>query len=175
MVIFSVIHISSNMAPKNHYEDLSDTEKIKKQWHKMAGLNTREEWSAAIVRAATAAEIAANFAIRNEFKNNSTFASGFVDSQLRWANGIDGKFNRLLIPLTEHNVGNNKIIKGLKKKAESINKKRNAIVHQGEFCNPNDAMSVINTAKDLITTLIKIYDPDFNLEQNTNLSSEMKF
>ena len=51
-----------NMA-KQDYEKRSDVEKIKTKWTKLSGLHTRSEWSAAVVRAATAAELAANQAI----------------------------------------------------------------------------------------------------------------
>ena len=64
------------------YEDRTDLEKIQSQWHKITGLHTRDEWSAAVVRAATAAELAANFAIREEFKARSNFDAQFVDSLL---------------------------------------------------------------------------------------------
>jgi hypothetical protein len=50
--------------PKKSYEHLTDLEKVQKQWHKLAGLHSREEWSAAIVRAATTAGLVANFAQR---------------------------------------------------------------------------------------------------------------
>ena len=83
------------------YEKRSDLEKLHSQWHKLSGLHTREEWSAAIVRAATAAEIATNFAIRAEFGARSKFDPKFVDSLLRWANGLAGKLDRLLVPLSE--------------------------------------------------------------------------
>jgi hypothetical protein len=53
------------------FEQRNDQEKIQSQWNKLIGLHSREEWSAAIVRAATAAEIAANFAVRQEFKSRS--------------------------------------------------------------------------------------------------------
>src|SRR6266852_5101873 len=86
---------------KKRYEQRTDLEKIQSQWHKLTGLHSREEWSAAIVRAATAAEIAANLAVRQEFKSRSKFKTEFVNSLLRWANGLDGKINRLLVPLSE--------------------------------------------------------------------------
>jgi len=44
-----------------------DLEKVQKQWHKLSGLQSREERSAAIVRADTAAKLVANHAIRAEF------------------------------------------------------------------------------------------------------------
>ena len=72
---------------KKPYSDRTDLEKVQSQWHKLSGLHTREEWSAAIVRAATAAEIGANYAIRREFAAQSQLSAHFVDSTLRWANG----------------------------------------------------------------------------------------
>jgi len=49
------------------YEERTDLEKCQSQWTKLQGLHSLEKWSAAIVRAATAAEFAADFAIRSEF------------------------------------------------------------------------------------------------------------
>jgi hypothetical protein len=152
------------MTARKPYEELTDLEKVQKQWHKLSGLHTREEWSAAIVRAATAAEIAANFAIRREFEMNSKFDSEFVDSLLRWANGLAGKLDRLLIPLSETDKTKNKKMKALKKVAGEINSKRNAIAHQGEFCNKDEAQAAIAQAKEFISTLVQIYDPKFVLK-----------
>jgi hypothetical protein len=86
---------------KNGYEDRTDLEKSQSQWNKLTGLHSREELSGAVVRSATAAEIAANFAVRQEFESQSKCTRDFLDSLLRWANGIEGKLNRLLIPMTE--------------------------------------------------------------------------
>ena len=135
------------MDTKMPYEKLTDLEKVQKQWHKLSGLHTREEWSAAIVRAATAAEIAATFAVRREFKLNSKFDSRFVDSLLRWTNGLAGKLDRLLLPISVENKAKNKKLKSLKTIAEDINTKRNAIAHQGEFCNEEEARAVIAQAE----------------------------
>lgn len=77
------------------YQELTDIEKLQKQWHKLSGLHSREEWSAAIVRAATTAELAANHAIRAEFLAHSQFDGAFVDSLLKWANGLSGKLRAL--------------------------------------------------------------------------------
>jgi hypothetical protein len=149
---------------KTPYEKRTDLEKIQSQWTKLTGLHTREEWSAAIVRAATAAEIAANFAIRQEFKARSSFDAEFVNGLLRWANGIAGKINRLLLPLCEKHK-QHKTIKRLKTVAEQINRERNAIAHQGEFRDPDDATAVIQRAKLFIETLVRIYEPRFELKQ----------
>lgn len=100
--------------PSKPYEQRTDLEKVQSQWHKLSGLHTREEWSAAIVRSATAAEIAANFAVRAEFAERSQFDSAFVDNLLHWANGIAGKLDRLLIPLDEPDETKNKKMKALK-------------------------------------------------------------
>jgi hypothetical protein len=116
---------------KKPYAQRSDLEKIHSQWHKLSGLHTREEWSAAIVRAATAAELVANFAIRAKFSALSEFPKPFVDSLLRWENGLDGKINRLLIPVTATDNKKQKRVKSLKKLAETINGKRNAVGPSG--------------------------------------------
>lgn len=150
------------MSARKPYEKRSDLEKIQSQWNKLTGLHSREEWSAAIVRAATAAEIAANFAIRKEFETKSQLSPSFVDSMLRWANGIAGKIDRLLINLTEGGK-NHKTIKKLKSVSEQINKKRNAIAHQGEFCNEKEAKAAIQQSRDFIETLVRLYEPDFGL------------
>ncbi len=152
------------MTARRAYEELTDLEKVQKQWHKLSGLHTREEWSAAIVRAATAAEIAANFAIRSEFELRSEFDPKFVDSLLRWANGLSGKLDRLLLPLSMADRAKNKKMKALKSIAEDINAKRNAIAHQGEFCSEEEAQAAIAQAEEFISTLVQIYDPKFALK-----------
>jgi hypothetical protein len=151
------------MGTKRMYETLTDLEKIQKQWHKLSGLHSREEWSAAIVRAATAAEIAANFAVRREFAARSTLDTAFVDSLLRWANGLGGKVDRLLVPLTAA-TAKSEAMKQLQTVAQNINAKRNAVAHQGEFCNDDEAKTVIESARHFITRLVQLYDPVFELK-----------
>jgi hypothetical protein len=152
------------MPEKKPYDQRTDIERIQSQWHKLTGLHTREEWSAAIVRAATAAEIAANYAIRRRFGEQSTFDANFVDGQLRWANGIVGKIDRLLMPLFK-GTPDEETVKPLKAAAEVINRHRNEIVHSGEFRDEDEATAVIEQAKVFIETLVRIYDPTFNLEK----------
>jgi len=148
---------------KKRYQVRNDLEKIQSQWNKLTGLHTREEFSSAVVRAATAAEIAANFAVRSEFTTQSKCSDDFVNSLLRWANGIDGKLNRLLLPITEGSK-HHKALADVKKKADRINKKRNAIAHQGEFSNKDEAKEVIKDAREFIETVVKLYDPAFRLK-----------
>lgn len=152
------------MTTKKPYKELSDLAKLQKQWHKLSGLHTREEWSAAIVRAATAAEIAANFAVRHEFAAKSQFDSKFIDSLLRWANGLAGKLDRLLLPLSAADKVKSKRMKGLKDTAEKVNSKRNAIAHQGEFCNEGEAKASIKQAREFIIGLVQLYEPNFELK-----------
>jgi hypothetical protein len=148
---------------KKEYEDRTDLEKIQSQWNKLTGLHSREEFSGAVVRAATAAEIAANFAVRQEFESQSKCTEGFVNNLLRWANGIEGKLNRLLIPMTEGSK-RHKTLTEVKKSVERINKKRNAVAHQGEFCNIDESKEVIDDARHFIETVVKLYDPGFKLK-----------
>src|SRR6266699_214141 len=148
---------------KKEYEDRTDLEKIQSQWNKLTGLHSREEFSSAVVRAATAAEIAANFAVRKEFESQSNCREDFVNSLLRWANGIEGKLNRLLIPMTKGRK-HHKTLSGVKERVERVNQKRNAVAHQGEFCNIDESKEVINDARHFIETVVKLYDPSFKLK-----------
>lgn len=152
------------MGTRKPYEERTDLEKIQSQWNKLTGLHNRNESSAAIVRAATAAELAANLAIRNEFALKSQFDDMFIDSLLVWANGIAGKIDHLLIPLTKGGK-HHKTITKLKSIAAQLNKKRNSVAHQGEFCNPDEAEVVIQKSKEFIETLVRIYEPDFSLKE----------
>lgn len=152
------------MPKRKPYEERTDLEKIESQWRKLSGLHSREEWSAAIVRAATAAELAANLAIRREFQSKSNLSPKFVDSLLKWANGIAGKIDRLLMHLSEGEK-HHRTIKNLKTASEQINKKRNAIAHQGEFCNEEEAKAAIQQSKKFIETLVQLYEPDFALKE----------
>lgn len=165
LALDTTVGLTDEAMARKLYEERTDLEKVQSQWHKLSGLHTREEWSAAIVRAATAAEIAANFAIRAEFTAQSELDPAFVDSLLRWANGLAGKLDRLLVPVTTASKKKNKTIKALCAKASEINKKRNAVAHQGEFCSEDEARAVISTAHKFITTLVRLYEPTFVLKQ----------
>lgn len=146
------------------YNLRSEQEKIIAQWTKLTGLHSREEWSAAVVRSATAAELAANFAIRQEFEARSQFDSEFVNSLLRWANGINGKLDKLLCPIL---VGQEKSesVKHLAVLARRINKKRNAIAHEGMFCSENEATKLIADCETFIVSLVRLYDVHFELNR----------
>lgn len=145
------------------YQELTDIEKLQKQWHKLSGLHSREEWSAAIVRAATAAELAANHAIRAEFVARSQFDAAFVDSLLKWANGLSGKLRNLLGPLVATDPAKRRDVVALQTLADRVNAKRNAIAHQGEFCNEQEAKEAIDNARNFIIGLVTLYEPQFKL------------
>jgi hypothetical protein len=174
------------MSNKKPYEERTDLEQLQSQWTKLTGLHSREEWSAAVVRAATAAEIAANFAIRKEFALRGEQDDALVDSFLKWANGLSGKLQRLLLPLVGGNVRRNEL-KRLKKNrqlenpqdvirlekfelfekltalANEISSERNAIVHSGQFRDEEDAVELVKKARDFIETLVRMYQSDFKL------------
>lgn len=147
---------------KKPYAARTDLQKLRSQWNKLDGLHGRREWSAAVVRAATAAEVAVNIAIRKEMKSRSKLDASFVDSLLIWANGITGKMSKLLIPLTKKR----KYAKGitdLVKLVEAINKKRNSVVHSGEFCSTKEAREVIRKSREFIIALMRLYNKNFAL------------
>jgi hypothetical protein len=152
---------------KTPYNERSDLKKIQSQWHKLTGLHTRDEWSAAVIRAATATELAVNFAIRNEFKERSTFDEDFVDSLLLWANGLGGKMQKLLLPLS-NGTDRRTTIRKTKGLSKRVNAKRNAIAHRGEFCGEKAAKAIIEDARTFIETLMQLYKPSFKLRDQVS-------
>ncbi len=144
------------MSKKNQYSSRSDLDKIKSNWKKTKGLFNRKEWSGAIMRAATAAEIATNLAIREELQIIRKLEPDFIDNLLLWANGIQGKFVRLLLPITKGTNKNRKFDKILKKVIE-ISKERNSIAHSGQFKNKKTANRIITESRDVINTLVGEY------------------
>jgi hypothetical protein len=143
------------------YEQRSDLEKCQAQWWKLTGLHNREESSAAIVRAVTAAEIACNYAIRTEL-GPGNLQKDFIDTLLRDANGLRGKVEKLLKPLVK-GTPKATTIGELRNSMIKINKTRNLIVHAGYFNTPEEAGNVIATTRDFILGLVHLYDPTFEL------------
>ena len=154
----------SRRSKRKPYDNRSDIEKIESNWNKIRGLYNSSEWSSAVVRAATAAEIAANLAVREELQDERELDSHFVDSLLKWANGIQGKFDHLLLPVTKGKSHHAKL-KQLKNEVFTVNVERNGIVHRGQFENRRRATTVIAQARDIILRLVNIYYEGFDLEE----------
>jgi hypothetical protein len=148
------------------YEKRTDLEKCQSQWWKLTGLHDREEWSAALVRAATAAEIACNYAIRTEFSRHGKLPANVVDRLLRDANGLKGKIDRLLVPLVK-GTKRESAVRKLKALADEINEARNCIVHRGEFRNEKAATKTIETTRRFVEGLVRHYKPQFTLEDQS--------
>ena len=148
---------------RKQYNERNDIEKIESNWNKTRGLFNRGEWSAAIVRAATAAEIAANIVIREELQVKRNLEKDFVDSLMIWANGIQGKFDRLILPIVK---GSQKYerFKAVKLKIGKVNNERNSIVHSGQFKKHITAKTIISLSKEIIETLVQQYSENFTLE-----------
>jgi hypothetical protein len=150
---------------KKEYSQRDDFEKIQAQWTKLTGLHDREEWSAAVIRAATAVELAANVVIRSEFKARGKFDKAFIDSLLMWANGLGGKIDKLITPLWEHHEP-----KTMKERSEflvlakEINKERNDIAHRGVFYGAKKAATLIGKCKVCVEGLVRPYNDDFSLK-----------
>ena len=120
-----------------------------------------------MVRAATVAELSLNLAIRREFAAKSTLEADFINDLLKWANGLSGKLNHLLVPLVRGEPGRLKQAKALIKIADRINQKRNAVVHQGEFCNEGEAKTVLEDAELLVNQIVAWYEPGFTVCPDT--------
>lgn len=146
------------------YEDRTDVEKIQSNWKKLSGLYSRGEWSSSIVRAATAAEIASNLVVREELENIKGIDEPFVSHLMVWANGIQGKFQKLILPAVEGKAYA-QTFKQLSNDIGEINRIRNGIVHSGKFADSEPAFQVIEKARTVIQAFVCQYHPGFNLDE----------
>ena len=148
---------------KNDYSKGTDIEKVLSNWNKVKGLYDRKEWSLLILRVVTAVELSANYVIRQELENNKNLDSDFVNHLLLWANGISGKFDKLILPIFK---GADFIqdLKKVNKKVQYINKERNSIAHSGQFKKKSTAEKIIRESDEVIKTLIQRYDNTFDLK-----------
>jgi len=144
------------------YSKRTDLEKLKSNWAKTCGLLDRREYSLAIVRAATAVELACNFTIRQELVAARSLPPDFVDSLLKWANGLDGKFTRLLSAITTGKRRSQ--VKSVYRLFEKFTKHRNGVVHRGEFKKESTARACLAAARDACHALVQHHKPAFTLK-----------
>jgi len=149
---------------KKPYNERTDLEKLQSQWTKLSGLHGRDEPSAAIVRCATAAEIAANYAVRTEWGKKTQFDAAIIDQFLRWANGLPLKVERLYVPVFFATPGTSPKARALIRSAGKINKVRNAVVHQGSFSSNDEAEAVIAEARAFINMIVGLSIDGFDID-----------
>lgn len=147
---------------KKPYDKRTDIEKIEANWTKTVGLISRGEWSSAIIRAAITVELAANLVIRKEFQEERNLDSEFVDSLIKWANGVQGKLDRLILPISK-GTDKHDSFKRMRGKIHRINEERNLVVHGGRFGSEYLAKAIVTDVHDVIVTLVEVYEPDFRL------------
>lgn len=150
------------MATKKPYAQRTDIEKIISNWTKTLGLLERGEYSVSVVRAAVSLELATNFVIRQELVHSRNLDTKFVDHLLIWANGLKGKFQQLLIPITKGSNKERQIDK-LSKRSKVVNDERNSVAHNGQFKSEKTARKVVSLAREIIVELVQIHDPAFQL------------
>lgn len=130
--------MADTKSAKIPYDERSDDEKLASNWKKAKGLYKRKDWSACVMRVATAAEIAANIYVRQFLLTGHNLPKEFVDALLKGANGLDGKFQRLITPASKH-LGTWSELTSLRAKISSLNGHRNHVAHEGRFKNKADA------------------------------------
>lgn len=140
-----------------------DLDKIKASWRKTLTLFEKKEWSSAIIRAATTIEIAANLVIREELEVKRSLESDFVEHLLIWANGIQGKFVRLILPILK-NTEKFSIYKKIQEQVSYINDERNSVVHSGISKQRRTAEKVLRASREIIETLVHEYHENFELK-----------
>lgn len=154
--------MATNKSNKKPYDDRTHVEKIQSNWKKTCGLYLRGEHSMAVIRAATTVELAANLVIREELENGQKLPKDFVDHLMKWANGLVGKLDKLIIPITK-DTKKGQVFKSVKKQISDINTQRNGIAHRGEFKIRKTSNRIIEEARNIIQTLVQQYDNNFTI------------
>ena len=145
------------------YAQLSDIEKISKNWNKTLGLYNRREYSNAVVRCCTCLELGTNYAIRQEFAEYG-LPIDVVNKLLRNSNGLSHKYNKLYLPLIQrwdHFEAHKKLWRPISK----INLVRNNIVHGGEFKNKKTASNALKGAYRILDSLLEYCEPRIRLKE----------
>lgn len=146
------------------YSDRTDLDKIRSNWKKINGLYSRREWSSSVVRAATTAEIATNLVVREELENLKGIDEPFVNHLMIWANGIQGKYQKLIMPAVEGKEYKDRF-RALSSKIGEINRERNKIVHGGHFTDSAPAHDIIVKAREVVHVFVQQYHPQFTLDE----------
>jgi hypothetical protein len=152
------------MKKRKPYSERSDIDKIESNWKKACGFFDRGEWSGAVMRAATACEIAANLAIREELQVKRNLEKDFVDNLLLWANGIHNKFHKLLLPICKGSKKHKKF-NDIRRIVNGINKERNSIAHSGHFKNESTSKRILKESKQVIQIIVREYQSGFKLNK----------
>lgn len=144
------------------YSRASDVRKVQINWHSSCLSYINHEYSMAIVRSAVCIELAATLAIRIELIKNRRLEPQFVDHLLRWANGLNGKFEKILYPLLDGTPrGAN--LRSLAKVWRKVSAERNAIAHSGHFKKASTARHHLDLAYAVITGIASEYHVDLKI------------
>jgi len=134
------------------YDERADDQRLESNWRKARGLFKRGDFSASTLRAATSAEIAANIYVRHFLIAEHNLPASYVDALLLFANGLDGKFKRLIRPAAEHRQTWG-TLKKVQKQIESLHEHRNSIAHAGYFKDENEAKEALSSSLAIIKVL----------------------
>jgi hypothetical protein len=116
----------------------------------------------AVVRAAIAAELAANLAIRAHYATGAQHSAEQVDVMLREANGLRGKFQRHLLRFSQ-GTPKHVAMRELNDLCMLLNDERNSICHSGSFKSKASARRTVALAHKIIMTLVPEHEDEFNI------------
>ena len=141
----------------------ADLDQIKSSWRKTLTYFDKKEWSTAVIRAAITIEMAANLVIREELETKRNLDAEFVESLIIWANGIHGKFTRIILPIIK-NTERYDSFKKIQEQVFYIDEERNSVVHSGITKQRRTAEKVLETGREIIEMLVCEYHRHFELK-----------
>jgi hypothetical protein len=143
---------------KKPYSQLSDDEKVVRNWRKTLRLYDRREYSVAVLRCATCLELAVNFAIRQELVTEVHLPLQFVDKLLKNANGIHVKYQNLYLPIMAQYEEQDALKRLWNEHITKISEERNKVAHQGEFRTRKAAQKVMESTYSALEEIMSLYD-----------------
>src|SRR5262249_25668079 len=102
--------------------------------------------------------------IRSELVQKRGLEPRFVDSLLRWANGLQGKFTRIILPLFE-GTSRHAALKKHHTEIAKVNDARNEIAHGGRFASKKSAQKLLRVALAVCGSLTSHYPPSPKLKK----------
>lgn len=146
------------------YSQLSIEEKLEKNWIRTLAHFDKGEYSGAIVRCVTCLELATTMLLRWELEGEYGLPVKFVETQLKNAGGIKGKFCDIFLPLV-NDWEFHQHYKDQWKYIDKIVKVRNRIVHGGEHRSKRSARTAVLATHKLLERLLKYYSIDIVLSK----------
>lgn len=147
---------------RNGSADRTDLENLQSTWTQVGDLMKRKQWSAAVVRAASAVELALNIASMCELRERPHLEPDLVEHLFGCANHMVGKLDKPL-RMAGTSVEPREKFKRLRDIAARIDEQRNLVIQMGAHMTEDEATEIVGLARELAEQSVQYCHPAFFL------------